>query len=393
MSLRITCGGAAVQSVKLHIPGVGPWFADVTFADEAASVPQNTPIVLQAGSVELHGVIPTALDGVFGLQRRATLVAGRGAWGALVKDRGYHNDAGVKASKVIQDLAAEIGETLGTITPAADRLGSHWARESGVASMALERASGGAAWYVDFAGVTQIAQRSATTPSTDAYQILQAWPDQNYALVGIDEINTILPGATLTERLPAPVTVRSVEVDITPEHQRALVWFYSAGKRSKLADALKTIAKAAVAGPLWGKYRYRVGQLSGDRVDLQVVRRAAGVPSLLSVPIWPGVAGVSHRLTLGSEVGVEFLDGDRAQPAITSFSPKGSGGFVAVELVLGGTEGSPAAAQGDTVTLVLPPFVFNGTVGGVPATGVMIAQAGQTLGSITTGSPKVKVAK
>jgi hypothetical protein len=61
-------------------------------------------------------------------------------------------------------------------------------------------------------------------------------------------------------------------------------------------------------------------------------------------------------------------------------------------LELGGEGGQPVARQGDTVTFPLPPFVFNGTVGGLPATGVMICATGQTTGLITVGSSKVKVA-
>jgi hypothetical protein len=391
VTLHVTCNGAALERLTIHVPGVGPWFAELSFVDEAPSVRPGA-VVLRIGSSEFHGTIPPALDGSFAVRRQSMALAGAGGWGKLLAARGYRNDAGVKASQVARDAAADAGETLGTFAPGSATLGTHYARDAGPAARALEDAAGGVPWFVDYAGVTHVTQRSTSAPASGSYQVLNAWPDRNYVQLGLDDLAAVGVGSILSERLPEPQQVRSLEFDITPEKLRALCFCYDNGSRSKLADALKAIAQRATDDALFGTYRYRIDAVFADRVDLQIVRKASGLPNLLGVPIWPGVAGVYQRFARGAEVLVQFIDGDRAQPAVVAFAGSTGPGFAPEHTTLGGTAGQPAARQGDTVTMALPPFVFTGTIGGVPATGVMIAQTGQTLGSITTGSEKVDVA-
>ena len=391
MTLHVTCNGAPLESLRIHVPGTGPWFAELRFTDEAAEIPQGK-VVIRVGAAELHGTIPASLDGSFALRRQATAFAGAGGWNKVLPAQSYHNDAGVKASLVAQDVARAAGETLGTFAPPTAKLGSHYLREAGPASATLEHVIGASPWWVGFDGVTQVAQRTATQPSDALYQVLNAWPDRNYLEIGLDDIRDVGVGATLLERLPTPQIVRSVEYIITPDKFRALCYCFPTAARSKLGDALAAIAKRSVDAPVYGVYRYRVGQMSGDRVDLQLVRKAAGLPDAMSVPIWPGAAGLRQRLAKGAEVLVQFIDGDRAQPAVTNFVGSGGPGFVPDSITIGGDDGSPAARQNDSVDVLLPPCIFNGTIGGVPASGVLTFPTMRTTGAISTGSGKVKIA-
>lgn len=100
-----------------------------------------------------------------------------------------------------------------------------------------------------------------------------------------------------------------------------------------------------------GKYRYRVLAMVGDRVDLQAVRKGAGLPDILPVPIASGMAGLSAELTPGAIVLVEFIEGDPQLPVITAFSRDGGSTFLPVSLVLDATDTVRIGEQADAVEL------------------------------------------
>lgn len=81
-------------------------------------------------------------------------------------------------------------------------------------------------------------------------------------------------------------------------------------------------------------YRYRVFGMAGNRVNLQIVRKSTGLPDILPAMVLPGVAGAWADLTPGSQVLVEFIEGDKAQPIVTHFEDRDSGGWKPVSLVL-----------------------------------------------------------
>jgi hypothetical protein len=145
-----------------------------------------------------------------------------------------------------------------------------------------------------------------------------------------------------------------------------------------------------------GIYRYRVIAMNVDRCDLQRCGSRKDLPNLVATPMWPGVSGAHARLARGAEVLVQFIDGDRAQPVITGFVGRGGPGDVPDRLDFGGPGAADVARKGDTVTAMLPPAVFTGTivVGGVPspATGAVIWSPPQIIGTISDGSSKVGVA-
>ena len=305
----------------------------------------------------------------------------------------------MKASTVAGDAARLAGETIGTFEVESEILGDHYTRRSGPASVTLEDAAQGRPWYVDYSGVTHVTEtRTAPTPSGDSYQILKFDPLQQRAILSVDDLSQIVIGVVLTEGVDEPLTVTALEIVITPESFRVIAW----GQRQQGAgDSLKRIVERLTVQELNGIYRYRVSQMAGDRVDLQVARTASGLPDQLRVAQWGG-SGMHAILALGSEVLVQFIDGNRADPVITHYPGKGQGGHIpeAIEIAGGGNR---ISRQGDLVQSGGPgASIILGTGGdpaflGVPylisfsANPLDIGPLAKPLfGAGSTGSPKVR---
>jgi hypothetical protein len=339
----------------------------------------------------LKGTIDANRTGVFGLQRKARVIGGAGGWGKLLGPRSYHNDAGVRASEVAFDAAREAGETLGSFLPAAERLGSDYCRDIGPASRTLEQCAGGVPWWVDYAGSTHVRARESAIVDPARIEVLQYDPSTHILELALDDPSVIrINGQITNERLETPVFVREIEFELSAARFRALVW--TGGKPdgpSRLAGIMGIIARRATDDRLFGLWRYRVIGMSVDRVQAQAVSKAAGLPDLALISMHPGIAGAHANLTPGSEVLVEFVEGDRTRPIITHFAGHDGVGFLPVTLEFcNGT--SPVARVGDFVNIVIPVgTIIPGTdasAGGPFTVGV----PGLTLiGFIQSGAPRV----
>jgi hypothetical protein len=298
-------------------------------------------------------------------------------------------DSGVLARDVVADVAREVGETLGGFVPAAEQLGDHYLRSAGSATTVIEDAIGGAAWWVDAAGVTQVGARVPSTPAAGSWELLAYDPRSRVATLSVDDPTAIVVGSMLAEdRLPEELTVRSLELRVREREFRVLAWCGgTATSRSRVAGLLEAIALQASARRIWGRWRYRVQTLVGDRVNLQAVNLAAGIPDTIAVAMSPGVSGAHAKLALSAVVEVEFLEGDRALPRIVGFPGKGEVGHEPEELsLLGGT--APVAYEGCWVDVTIP----TGTVLGENGSGPAITTVPVKLvGFVQNGRPKIKV--
>ena len=382
--------GHRLTAVRLTVGNVGPWVADCDFE---ADPDVGGRVALTIGELKLSGTVVEASSGVFGMQRRVRVVAGAAGWSKAVDAKQYHNDAGVKARLVAEDAARAVGETFGDFVPAAERIGRDYAREAGPASRALESVLGGAPWHVDYEGTTRAGPRATTAVDAKAYTVLAYDPRDRIATLAIDDPGAVRVGSIIGERLGGPQTVRSLELRVNAEEMRILAW--CGGNESAyghLSGLLRAIVQRTMDGKLWGHYRYRVVRMAGDRVELQAVRKAVGLPDLLPLSVWPGVAGAHAELAPGAEVLVVFLEGDRAQPVVVAFAGADGVGFVPAQLTLGGPAGSPVARQGDTVEVQLGPAALTaGLLNGQPFTGTIQFAAPSAIGLITSGSSKVRV--
>ena len=92
---------------------------------------------------------------------------------------------------------------------------------------------------------------------------------------------------------------------------------------SRLLDALRAIVRETFPRlDFFGLYRYRVMAMNGNRVDLQVVKKANGLPDLQAITMPNGVAGAWSELDVGQVVLVAFAEGDPSLPVITHFAPR-----------------------------------------------------------------------
>jgi len=390
----VTVAGRDCTTMRVVIGYQGPWHAEVKVSTAEPLPTEPYAITLAIGDhTRLVGTLVAQSDGTQALTRSARIVAGAGGWSNNLAAQGYHNDLGVKARLVVEDLLRATGERLGGFIPRAERIGADYARRAGWASRALTDAIGGEGipWWVDFDGVTQVGPRPATAPPATAYEVLSYDPAERVAVLDAAEPTAVPIAATLTQGLDAPGVVRELEWQIGGEGALKIVaWLGGAGSQpGRLAGLLTTIAQRATDGREHGLFKYRVvSQGTDGRVSLQAVRAAAGLPDLAPITAWPGIPGAWGTVALGSECLVGFIEGDRAQPVVLAWAPYGAGGFQPQVLVLGGPMGEPAARQGDAVEVTLP----SGTAGGDPIVWSPTPSTTKATGKITAGSSIVKIA-
>jgi hypothetical protein len=385
----VTVDGQPVPWLRVTVGYTGPWQAEAHVSTPDAL---GTPCTIKLGPLTLTGTPLAAMDGTYAEQRRTRIVGGAGAWGVQVPAAGYHNDAGIKARLIADDVARTIGETIGTFIPAAERIGVDYARPAGTASSVLTAIIGNAAWWVDYAGTTHVGPRPVTTVDPDLYTVLSYDPAERTATLQVDNPADIPVGATIAEGLDVPGVVRELEIIASgTEALRVNVWLGgTAQDGARLAGLLAAITRRVAEDRLYGVYRYRVvSQGTDGRLDLQAVQQAAGLPDLRAITVWPGTSGTWAKVTPGSESLVMFVAGDRAQPLVMALGPYGQGGFAPVELTLGGPDGPYAARVGDAVTLP-EGMTFTATIGGASTACTVTAWGGT--GSISSGSLKVKIA-
>src|SRR6185369_4111767 len=98
-------------------------------------------------------------------------------------------------------------------------------------------------------------------------------------------------GSILSQRLDAPQTVRELEIHVTSE-TATVTAHCGAGTAShgRLADAFRSVVGRVTDGAIYAPRKYRAIRMSGDRVELQIVNRALGLPDILPISMWPGMA-------------------------------------------------------------------------------------------------------
>lgn len=221
-ALVLSLADVRATSLQLRVTAGGAW---VAYVDVDADAALSGAVVLRVGGAELRGMVDVARSGRFGLSARYCVVAGADGWRKTVKPRGYHNDAGVKRSRVLTDLARDVGEAL-TISAAVDatRLGVDFARQSAPASRVLAQAAPGVPWWVGFDGTTVVGPRLQQEPGAGV-ELLEYDPRARIARVALDSPAALVPGTVVRDRrLAAPLEVREVDFEATAGALRASAW-------------------------------------------------------------------------------------------------------------------------------------------------------------------------
>lgn len=352
--MTVTLNSHAATAALLQVPGVGLWYASVDLADETA-IEVGAPATLRILDTTWVGTViaGAALDG----RSRYRIVAGRGGWGKDLPARAYANDAGVTVAQVAADAALEAGE-LPPIGASAVPQGPHYARSAGPASFTLNLLAP-RNWYANTAGVVTFGER-LLTPGPTAPVVARNPAARMVELALTDTLANVAPGAA-TEFGAAS----DVEVEISEAGLRARL--YASPARSRRVDAYARLLRAVFPYAEYaGVFEYRVVSQVGERLNLQPVRSARGLPDLARVPVRAGVPGVKALHSPGSQVLVAFVDGDATRPAVVGFDSPEQPGWMPLQLELGGPMALGVARVTDPV------------------------QAGPFVGVITAASLRVK---
>lgn len=341
-----TLGGYACTRARVQVPAWGLWWADVNLA-EPAELSGRVSFVLAdktfSGTIMAGGVV----------NGRAAyhVVGGAGGWGKTLDEKPYRSDSGLKASTIINDTAAAAGETVeGAPTT---RVGPHFARANGPASRVLHLLAP-RSWYVGFDGVTRFGARTAVTYTGDGARTRPV-PEARATEIATETIGDLVPGVVVDGLEPA------TDVEYELSDTRLTVRVYVGTGTTRRLSAIEKIVAALFPDIRYrGLYEYRVTGQTGERLDLEPVRVATGMPDLSSVPVRPGMAGLRADVALGSLVLVAFVDADPSRPAVVSHEAPDEPGWMPLFLELGGPGALGVARTTDAV--VAGPF--GGTIVG-----------------------------
>lgn len=318
--MSFTLGNQIIATVHATIPLYGVASADVEL-DAGAVLSGRQTLVM--GDISLDGTI---IDGgIVAGRGKYHWMSGVGGWRGTIPGRSYDSPQGVLRSSIIKDAAAACGETVVFGIPEA-RLGlvgaAGWMRAAGAAWDTLRAL--GVPWYVDGAGVTQIAERPALPASTDG-TLEGSWPEDGRLLIvpASERLAGYMPG-----RILGGSQIVTLLVDAVPgEPIRLSLWQGSAADpshdlRTQLA---RIIRQETAATRFHGLYRFVVVARNGTLYDLEPVDATLGLRPIKNRDLWPSAPGVDAQLRIGATVVLAFLDGSESMPVIQGYQRLAAG--------------------------------------------------------------------
>lgn len=361
-----TLNDAPCTRMRMQRGSWGAWFADADLT-EPTEIAVGTAATIKLADVTASGTV--IAGGVANGRAAYRVVGGAGKWSTALAAKGYHNDAGVKASLVLADAARECGETLGALP--ATMLGPHFARPA-VSGYELLNLLAPRAWYVDLAGATQFGAFPITTYTGDGARS-SVEPGAGMIEISTDEIAALVPGVMIDGAGPA------TDVEYRLDASKIVARVYARRGTSRQLDALRRIFLALFPEQRYrGTFEYRVTTQDGERLNLQPVRVASGMPSLARVPVRPGVAGARADVQLGELVLVSFADADPSRPNVIAHDAPDAPGWLP-ELVEIGDGGDFVALKGavDAIQTNLDTMASFNTPWGPTAPGNIAAAGAQ----------------
>jgi len=315
-----------VTDARVYLPAWGVPWAEVSLDAEATL---RGRVTLKVADLVFMG---TVMSGGVGPVGRSSfrIAAGAGMWGKKLPTKSYANDAGVKTSTVIADVARESGETVdaATLPQATSRVGYGWTREAAPAARILQLVSTDR-WFVDHVdGVTKIKSR-AIFPLTTPVTVQSVDRARELVMLSTETIAPIIPGASIEGIVAADVMH---EVSVGGGIQTT-IWGNGRSETNRALSALRRILEALDPARRYrAMYEYRVVSQEGERLNLQPIRTSTGMPDLPRVPVRPGTPGAKATHKLGARVTVGFVDASPAMPIVMGFEDADGDGFLPDEV-------------------------------------------------------------
>ncbi|HMI84870.1 MAG TPA: hypothetical protein VK550_12305 [Polyangiaceae bacterium] len=365
-------GAQTVQRSSIYVPEWGGWHADVGL--DGGSVPTGA-ITLTSGTLVLQGRVQRS--GFDAPDKPRVVVVGGLGWQELITAPiSFQSDAGVRLSTVLSALSKGSGQAIEqprdtTIGVYFECVASRPGEPVRWADVLAELVRNGYSppWRVDPDGVTRFGARTPKEVSARA-TVLHVDAGVGFTTYGIDDPAEFLPGNTVNGTTIARVVIRETsgkfEVDVYTKEPQAT---------PAIREQIRRIVAECMAAQDIVR-TYTVASVKPDgRLDLVPPTDAPHLPEMKNVEPWT-LGGTKYEAAAGEEVVVLKRDNKSTRPIV--FGVKlGAGPFAGV------------ARQGDTVTVMLPPATFSGTINGLPAQGLVV-WPGQTLGQISIASAKTK---
>jgi hypothetical protein len=365
-------GSQTVMRSVIYIPEWGGWHADATLDSGAVPTGEAT---LTSGTLVLKGRIQRSGFEAPG-KPRAIIFGGLGWQGLITAPISFQSDAGVRLSTVLSALSKGSGQAIEqprdtTIGVYFECVASRPGEPTRWADVLAELVRDGYSppWRVDPDGVTRFGARTPKEVATRA-TVLHVDAGVGFTTYGIDDPAEFLPGNTVNGTPIARVVIRETsgkfEVDAYTKEPQAT---------PAIREQIRRLVAETVAAQSLVR-TYMVASVKPDgRLDLVPPTDARHLPEMKNVEPWT-LGGTKYEATAGEEVVVIKRDNKSTRPIV-----------IGVKLAAGPFAG--VAGQGDTVTTMLPPATFSGTINGLPAQGLVV-WPGQTLGQISTSSAKTK---
>ena len=366
-----TVNGTPAFDFRHLWPVYGCWRTNVT-AQSGDPLAIGSTATVVAGTMTLTGKVLRSDEDAPG-RPHSVIVGGLGWQSKIETPFALQSDSGIRLKTVLTQLAAGAGETIAQ--PPDVTIGNYYecvASRPGEpltwadALNELYRSGLCPLWRVDADGVTRFGARTASEVTDRATQILNdsATGCMTY---GLDDPVQFLPGNTIGGKPIGRVELRErggrFEADVYTTESPSVPDLVRRMIRAELESRLRT---------------YVVHECHADgRCDLAPLADARHLPELRNVEQWT-IGGIQYRASKGDEVAVAYLDARKTRPRIIGFKLNGSS-FI------------DAAMKGGTVDVLLPPMIFNGTIDGRPAVGVVTSPAMKTLGTISDGSTKAGI--
>lgn len=330
----LSLGGVRARSVRLVVPATGIWVADIRFEDVYKPASGLLPLTL--GALTLQGTVDLTQSGDFALQSRITVIGGHGGWRTVLPPKPNHNDGGITKSRIINDVAASVGETV-SLDPGVDgSINVDFPQAAGPASRVLEQLFPSFAWWIQPDGSTRVGTRP-TKDVTSKVELIDLDPRLQFATLTADDATNLLPGCSFTDpRLSGAFVIHDVEIVAEGDKLRA---FATASKNrdEELLSLFGQLQDRHTPNAAYqkGPYRYRVISMASDRVNCQIVNQKLipALPDLLPIGM-AASPGIKAQLQPGAIVLVDFIEGDPSMPWITGFSRPDDPGFLPVSVTL-----------------------------------------------------------